>query len=90
MLTHALNCLHGPITRSRWWWHAVDLADPAVLDDPEIIGMENPNESESPVDRPFRSELVERVRREIAAGTYDTPGKWEIALDRLLDRLSEG
>jgi hypothetical protein len=32
----------------------------------------------------YRPELVERVRAEIAAGTYDTPEKWEIALDRLL------
>ena len=37
----------------------------------------------------FRTELVERVRKEIAAGTYDTPEKWEAALDRLLDRLAE-
>ncbi len=35
----------------------------------------------------IRTELVERVRREIAAGTYDTPQKWEAALDRLLDGL---
>lgn len=33
--------------------------------------------------RPFRAELVARVRREIAAGTYDTPERWEAALDRL-------
>jgi hypothetical protein len=38
-------------------------------------------------DLPIRTELVERVRREIAAGTYETPDKWEIALSRLLDRL---
>jgi len=40
-----------------------------------------------PNDAPIWAELVERVRREIADGTYDTPEKWEIALDRLLDRL---
>jgi hypothetical protein len=34
-----------------------------------------------------RRELIERVRGEIAAGTYDTPERWEAALDRLLDRL---
>jgi hypothetical protein len=38
-------------------------------------------------DGPIRTELVERVRREIAAGTYDTPEKLDIALDRLLDQL---
>jgi hypothetical protein len=35
----------------------------------------------------IRKELVDRVRREIAAGDYDTPERWEAALDRLLDRL---
>jgi hypothetical protein len=38
-------------------------------------------------DMPIRSDLVERVRHEIALGTYDTPEKWEIALTRLLDRV---
>ena len=37
--------------------------------------------------RPIRRRLVERVRREIAEGTYDTPEKFEAALDRLLRRL---
>ncbi len=36
----------------------------------------------------IRTELVERVRREIAAGTYETPEKWEAAFDRLLDTLA--
>jgi hypothetical protein len=36
---------------------------------------------------PVRLRLVRRVRREIAAGTYDTPEKLEAALERLLRRL---
>ena len=90
MLTHAFSCLQGPVTRARPWWYAVDLDDPTALHDPEPPCMENPNENEAPVDVPIRSQLVERIRREIAAGTYETPRKWEIALDRLLDRLSKG
>jgi hypothetical protein len=35
----------------------------------------------------IRRDLVERVRREIAAGTYDTSDKWEAALERLADDL---
>jgi hypothetical protein len=35
-----------------------------------------------------RVELVARVRQEIRAGTYDTPEKFEAALDRLVDRLN--
>jgi hypothetical protein len=71
MFTHAASCLQGPITRGREWWA---LPGPDLPDPPRS-------------DAPIRSELVERVRREIAAGTYDTPEKWEAALDRLLDRL---
>jgi hypothetical protein len=37
----------------------------------------------------IRMDLVQRVRREIADGVYDTPDKWEAALDRLLDRLEQ-
>jgi hypothetical protein len=40
-------------------------------------------------ERPIRWDLVERVRREIEAGTYDTPEKMEVALDRLLQRLNK-
>jgi hypothetical protein len=35
----------------------------------------------------IRHDLVARVRREIAEGTYETPEKWEAALDRLAERL---
>ena len=38
---------------------------------------------------PIRTELVQRVRKEIAAGTYDDPAKWEAALDRMLDSLEQ-
>jgi hypothetical protein len=42
------------------------------------------------VPRPlFRAALVARVRQEIAAGIYETPEKWEAALDRLLARLEQ-
>jgi hypothetical protein len=43
----------------------------------------NPPRDESRV----RTELVERVRREIADGSYDTPEKLAIALERMLNRL---
>jgi hypothetical protein len=38
----------------------------------------------------FRAALVERIRREIAAGTYETPEKWEAALERLSRWLEVG
>lgn len=38
-------------------------------------------------DPAIRFELVQRVRREIAAGEYDTPERFEAALERLLRRI---
>jgi len=34
-----------------------------------------------------RQDMIERVRAEIEAGTYDTEEKLDVALDRLLDLL---
>ncbi|HJZ93417.1 MAG TPA: hypothetical protein VKE40_21245 [Gemmataceae bacterium] len=39
------------------------------------------------VETDIRYELVSRVRQEIMAGTYDSPEKFEAALDRLAARL---
>lgn len=36
----------------------------------------------------MRVDLIARVRQEIADGTYDTPDRWEEALDRLADQLN--
>jgi negative regulator of flagellin synthesis FlgM len=35
----------------------------------------------------IRTELVERVKTEIAAGTYETPERLDIAVSRLMDEL---
>jgi hypothetical protein len=40
-------------------------------------------------DEPIRFELVQRIRREIAAGTYDTPEKWEATLTRLFQHFED-
>jgi hypothetical protein len=40
-------------------------------------------------DPEVRAGLVARVRREIEAGTYDTPEKLEIALQRMFDCLAD-
>jgi hypothetical protein len=51
--------------------------------------VDRPKRDAADLEPPFRSELVERIRREIAAGTYETPEKWERALERLFRRLTE-
>ena len=35
----------------------------------------------------IRYDLVNRLREEIANGTYDTPARFDIAIERLLSRL---
>lgn len=40
-------------------------------------------------DSPIRMELVQRIRKEIALGLYDTPEKMEIALKRLFENSEE-
>jgi hypothetical protein len=42
-----------------------------------------------PVRSDFRPDLVRRVRADIAAGTYETPEKLELALARLLGRWGQ-
>ena len=57
---------------------------------PWIHLTENPLMFTSPRDAAvprLRWDLVVRVRREIEAGTYDTPEKWAIALARLQEDL---
>jgi hypothetical protein len=38
-------------------------------------------------DSSVRYDLVARIRKEIAEGTYDTPEKFDLALARMLERL---
>jgi hypothetical protein len=44
---------------------------------------------EQPAADGIRHELVARVRREIAAGTYDTEERWLAAEEELLRRIAE-
>jgi len=51
-----------------------------VPDDDSIPDLSDPD---------IRADLVRRIRREIAAGDYDTPEKLELALRRLLEEIDE-
>jgi hypothetical protein len=75
MHAHGPSCLPGPVTRDPDWWSV-----PAGPDSPQ-------NGDGARHEAPVRQLLVQRVRREIEAGTYDTPEKLEAALARLLRRL---
>jgi len=73
MHTHSRSCLEGPVSVTRDWWR-----DVAVTENPLTSNEREPM---------FRAALVDQIRREIAAGTYDTPEKMDLALDKLLRRL---
>jgi hypothetical protein len=83
MHTHRPSCLEGPVSGRRDWWRgarAASESDATARDTTE----ETPLQDDDPN---FRADLVAKVRRQIADGTYDTPERWEEALDRLCDRL---
>jgi anti-sigma28 factor (negative regulator of flagellin synthesis) len=50
----------------------------------------NAVQSEGSEQMPVRFDLVNRIKKEIDAGTYDTPDKMDIALDRMFSRLIPG
>ncbi len=94
MYSHGPHCLPGPITKERPWWNDLDFGSMEVAPTPPqgmgATEVRPASENESkPSDPPVRTELVDRIRREIAAGTYDTPEKLEAALDRMVQRLAE-
>jgi hypothetical protein len=68
MHRHGPCCLAGPVTQDRLWWASTKRKAR------KHIAASGPE---------IRADLVARVRGQIAAGTYDTPERWEAALDRL-------
>ena len=80
MYQHTPSRLRGPVSRTRAWWKF-----PAQR--------KKSNDGASglravPIVKEIRSELVSRVRQEIAEGRYDTPEKWDAALERLFLSLA--
>ena len=83
MYRHGPSCLKGPVSRARRWWVFATPADRAR-------GTPSSQDLSVKPSQGVRLELVARVRQEIAAGTYDTPDKWEAALDALCRHLQGG
>jgi hypothetical protein len=73
MQSHGPCTLKGPVTQQREWWQRAK---------------RKPSHPKTGVVPGIRIELVQRVRRAIAAGTYDTPEKLAMALDRMVQRLN--
>lgn len=82
MYSHGPSCMKGPLSRVRPWWIlssavAAEASDGLPPSSPAVL----------PRTGSIRRHLVDRIRAEIAAGAYDTPEKWEAALDWLLRQL---
>jgi len=76
MHTHGPSCLPGPVTRDLDHWSV-----PAGSDS------RSHTDGARRAAAPIRHALVERIRREIARGTYDTPERFEAAMEHLFRRL---
>ena len=85
MHEHGPDELNGPVRGTPAWWRGLS-APPDEPDEAPPVQRKKPRKSAKPI----RTDLVDRVRKEIAAGTYNTQEKWEAALERLLERLESG
>jgi hypothetical protein len=90
MHEHGPNELFGPVRGTTAWWRGMGAEPESAGDGTPVQAKYRKKRGKSSKDaEPIRTDLVERVRKEIAAGTYDTQEKWEAALDCLLGRLEE-
>lgn len=83
MYRHASTCLSGQQDRSRAGDQGYETAESPAATSAGRVSRSATRETDSPM----RLDLIARVRQEIADGTYDTPDRWETALDRLAGRL---
>ena len=79
MQQHPADCLRGPVRRSRGPW----TGPPEPFPEAGQVEKGVPQ----PGDPDIRWDLVERIRKEIAEGTYDTEEKLEKALERLWENM---
>lgn len=81
MQTHQATCVRGPFAAARQGWSEVAAFSLSHADEAAACGIPSLNDPD------IRTDLVLRVRREIAAGSYDTPEKLDAALARLLEEI---
>jgi hypothetical protein len=91
MHKHLPRNFTGPVRGSQAWWRGLEPTLASQLDaaEPKETRKKKKGTSPQESDPQIRQDLVARVRKEIEAGTYDSPEKWEAALDCLLERLGE-
>jgi hypothetical protein len=83
MHIHRSNCLEGPLSGAREWWRTS--AAPADLNAGRPANTQEISPRED--DPTFRADLVARIRRQLADGTYPIEAHWDAALERLFAQL---
>jgi hypothetical protein len=83
MYRHGATCLTGPVSAARDWWFATPPETESADDRLPVFVTQAAAAPQGEI----RQDLVARVRREIAAGTYETADKLETALARLFLHL---
>lgn len=83
MFRHGPSCLEGPVSRTLDAWTEKKTPAASSQGDERRSGESLPQPAE------FRKELVAEIRRQIAQGTYETPEKWESALELLFQQLQD-
>jgi negative regulator of flagellin synthesis FlgM len=88
MHIHGTNNLHGPQALQGPHWNrpaaparGAQPADQVDISPAAEAAMHAANGED------FRADLVARIRSEIAAGTYETPGKLAVAVEQLFDEI---
>jgi hypothetical protein len=87
MHEHGPDELVGPVRGTRAWWDGTGAPPDQVSEGPPTPPKPQKRRRTSKEAAPMRMDLVNRIRKEIAAGTYDTQEKWEAALDCMLNTL---
>jgi hypothetical protein len=88
MHEHGPNELVGPLRGTTAWWRGTAAATELVDEGLSAPSLPPTNSKKGRKDtKPLRHDLVSRIRKEIADGTYDTDQRWYAALDCLLDRI---
>ncbi len=84
MYTKCPGRVTGPLSHFRTRWQTFDMQQPRNFQHVNRRCSVRP-----PEEKQVRADLVARVRKEIAEGTYETSEKLEKALERLFENLQE-
>ena len=81
---HGINAPHAPFRGQS----ATAPAKPGAVGDQVTISPAAQAAAQATEAGEVRQDVVNRIRAEIAAGTYETPAKLDAALDRMLNELA--